>query len=64
MNQAYERKTQINVNYKGYILQQSSIYEEQNFYQHNLYKKNFPKTIAESLKRPTFAPAIEIDCVP
>ena len=45
MNQAYERKTQINVNYKGYILQQSSIYEGQNFYQHNLYKKTFPKLL-------------------
>ncbi len=45
MNQAYERKTQINVNYKGYILQQSSIYEGQSFYQHNLYKKTFPKLL-------------------
>ncbi len=64
MNQAYKWKMQINVNNKDYILQQSSIYDGQSFYQHNLYKKNFPKTIAESLKRPTFAPAIERDCIP
>lgn len=51
MNQAYERKTQINVNYKGYILQQSSIYEGQNFYQHNLYKKKLSQNYCRIVEK-------------